>query len=59
MAAVAGQVEARAPILKLLDEVSVRETELDWLATYEADNGRYKVRGTENSDVSAVYILNA
>ena len=48
VAAAAGQVESRAPLLSLLDEVAVRELEIDWLATYEADEGRYTVRSAQN-----------
>ena len=44
VAAASGQVESRAPLLGLLDEVAARELEVDWLATYEADEGRYTVR---------------
>ena len=37
------EAERRAPILEVLQGIAAMRTECAWLATYEADEGRFKV----------------
>ena len=44
LAGVEAAAERRADMLARVDELELRREETAWLAVYEADEGRYKVR---------------